>query len=355
MENWVKAWTTEYAFFSADLFGVEYTDIFWKELGIGFTKVVFESERGLVTAFRLEEEIEMFSQKIAEKLLLERGFKKKLERILTDTQSEFERLFKVQISKAMTAESLSRFVELHKLYLPYYVAVLWAPNNLEKVEATKEARDEVSLLCEKLRKKSEPVYPAIETFLQTIFEYIGRREKIESKLLLALSLKEFWEYISSGGLPDSKVLETRYNYSVVSSTRGRNQFFIGAKARSLVERIARVEGSSEITLIKGLGVASGIARGRVRIVFRKEDLVNLKEGEVLVTTMTRPNWLIAMKIAAAYVTEVGGILSHAAIVARELGIPCVIGTKIATKVLKDGDLVEVDTEKGVVKILKRNV
>ena len=60
-----------------------------------------------------------------------------------------------------------------------------------------------------------------------------------------------------------------------------------------------------------------------------------------------------MKLAAAIITEPGGITSHAAIVSRELGVPCIIGTKIATKVLKDGDLVEVDADKGIVKIVKK--
>lgn len=69
--------------------------------------------------------------------------------------------------------------------------------------------------------------------------------------------------------------------------------------------------------------------------------------------MTTPDFVPAMKKAAAVITDEGGITCHAAIMSRELGIPCVIGTKIATKVLRDGDLVEVDAEKGVVRILKK--
>ena len=68
--------------------------------------------------------------------------------------------------------------------------------------------------------------------------------------------------------------------------------------------------------------------------------------------MTRPEMAIAMKKAAAIVTDEGGITSHAAVISRELRIPCIIGTKIATKVFKDGDIVEVDAEKGVVKKIK---
>ena len=69
--------------------------------------------------------------------------------------------------------------------------------------------------------------------------------------------------------------------------------------------------------------------------------------------MTRPEFLPLMKKAAAFVTDAGGLLSHAAIVARELKKPCIIATETATKVFKDGDLIEVDADKGVVRVLKR--
>jgi len=69
--------------------------------------------------------------------------------------------------------------------------------------------------------------------------------------------------------------------------------------------------------------------------------------------MTDPRYVFAMKKAGAIVTDEGGITCHAAIVARELKKPCIIGTKIATKVLKGGDLVEVDAERGIVRILEK--
>jgi phosphohistidine swiveling domain-containing protein len=107
--------------------------------------------------------------------------------------------------------------------------------------------------------------------------------------------------------------------------------------------------------IKGSIAFVGTARGPARIVKSVKDLANVKEGDVLVTNMTTPNYLVAMKRAVAFITDEGGITCHAAIVAREMKKPCIIGTKIATKVLKDGDLVEVDAELGIVSILKRQV
>jgi len=95
----------------------------------------------------------------------------------------------------------------------------------------------------------------------------------------------------------------------------------------------------------------GVAVGRVCIIRRPEEMDKMKEGDILVSHATDPRFVPAMKKASAVIAEVGGIVCHAAIVARELGIPCVIGTKIATKVLKDGDMVEVDAGKGIVKKL----
>lgn len=69
--------------------------------------------------------------------------------------------------------------------------------------------------------------------------------------------------------------------------------------------------------------------------------------------MTSPEYVFAMKKASAAITDTGGLTSHAAIVSRELDIPCIVGTKIATKILKDGDLVEVDANKSIVKIIKK--
>lgn len=104
--------------------------------------------------------------------------------------------------------------------------------------------------------------------------------------------------------------------------------------------------------IKGAVAFAGKVKGIVKVVKGAEDLQKVKEGDILVAPMTFPSFIVAMKYAAAFVTDEGGITCHAAIVAREMKKPCITGTKIATKVLKDGDFVEVDATKGVVKVIK---
>jgi phosphohistidine swiveling domain-containing protein len=103
--------------------------------------------------------------------------------------------------------------------------------------------------------------------------------------------------------------------------------------------------------IKGQVAFKGKVIGKVRIL-KTSHVDDFEEGDIIVTGMTTPDFAPLMKKASAIVTNEGGITCHAAIVSRELKIPCVIGTKIATQVFKDGDMVEVDADRGIVKIIK---
>lgn len=105
--------------------------------------------------------------------------------------------------------------------------------------------------------------------------------------------------------------------------------------------------------IKGIIAQRGIVRGTVKIVKHSSETGKVNEGDILVSQMTLPSFMIAMNKAIAFVTDEGSITCHAAIIAREMKKPCIIGTKIATHVLKDGDLVEVDANTGIVKILDK--
>ena len=101
-------------------------------------------------------------------------------------------------------------------------------------------------------------------------------------------------------------------------------------------------------ILRGLGAGPGRATGAARVLRSTDEADKIKAGEILVTTMTAPDWVPIMRRAAAIVTDAGGMTSHAAIVSRELGIPCIVGTKDATKVLKDGMVVTVDARAGTV-------
>jgi pyruvate,water dikinase len=104
----------------------------------------------------------------------------------------------------------------------------------------------------------------------------------------------------------------------------------------------------QAVLLRGLGGAPGRASGAARILTSLADSASLNEGDVLVTHMTAPDWLPLLRRAVAVVTDSGGMTCHSAIVSRELGIPCVVGTGEATSKLRDGEIVTVDATRGVV-------
>lgn len=107
--------------------------------------------------------------------------------------------------------------------------------------------------------------------------------------------------------------------------------------------------STKKSILQGVAANPGKVQGKIKIVLDPSLIGKVKRGDILVTTNTTPAYVVGMKIASAIVTEEGGITSHAAIVSRELGVPCVIGVTGITRLLKDGDQVEVDATKGVVK------
>ena len=111
---------------------------------------------------------------------------------------------------------------------------------------------------------------------------------------------------------------------------------------------AKPESTLGEVLLEGQGASPGIASGRVVIVRDVRDTSTIKEGDILVTRMTNPDMVPAMRRVRAIVTDEGGMTCHAAIVSRELGTPAVVGTKKATKTLQDGQVITVDGEKGII-------
>ncbi len=104
--------------------------------------------------------------------------------------------------------------------------------------------------------------------------------------------------------------------------------------------------SKKKPVLIGIAIGNKIGYGKVRVIKSIKELPDLKKGEVLVTKMTDPDWTSAMPLASAIVTDEGGKTCHAAIISRELGIPCIVGTKKASKVLKTGNEITVDCSSG---------
>ncbi|OGI92088.1 hypothetical protein A3A09_02175 [Candidatus Nomurabacteria bacterium RIFCSPLOWO2_01_FULL_42_20] len=184
-----------------------------------------------------------------------------------------------------------------------------------------------------------------------ILDEISRRLNIPTNLLKYMTPREVSRIFTD--TPPIDLLEERRRGSALYWDETGHEVITGSLVETLRKTLLGEKNQDDIQDFRGLTASLGKAQGKVRVLKSVKEINKIKEGEILVAVMTRPDYVPAMKKAAAIVTDEGGITSHAAIVSRELKIPCVIGTKIATHVLKDGDLVEVNANHGLVKILKR--
>lgn len=200
-----------------------------------------------------------------------------------------------------------------------------------------------------LRKK----FVLIAVHYQTLFRNeIAQRVNLTPRQVEYTYIYELIDALTKDKKIKKNELERRRACVLVMNTIHGYDILSGKIARDIFKQIfsKKIKSSRELA---GTVASHGFAAGTVKVIKTTHDLANMVKGDVLVASMTRPEMVSAMKIASSIVTDEGGITSHAAIISRELKIPCIIGTKIATKVLKDGDLVEVDANKGIIKILKR--
>ncbi len=131
------------------------------------------------------------------------------------------------------------------------------------------------------------------------------------------------------------------------AVEGTNIYIVQSRPITTTAKGKTAELSGKV-LLTGLGASPGVGTGKVKIVRSMDDLEKVQKGDILVTEMTNPDMVVSMQKADGIITDEGGATSHAAIVSREMGIPCVVGTKIATKILKDGQIVTVDGRPGKV-------
>ena len=202
---------------------------------------------------------------------------------------------------------------------------------------------------QKARLYAESVFDRVEDLSLSFIKLVAKKEKLPATLVSSVTGKEMESYLAGGKLPGVRVLNPRYKEAVLYFDSKRQELISGESVR-LVHRLLSAQKISG--LIKGVPAYPGKVQGVVRVVPDPRGVKIFNLGDILITGMTRPEYLPLMKKAGAFVTDAGGMLSHAAITARELKKPCIVGTKSASKVFKDGDRVEVDANRGIVKKLK---
>jgi len=222
---------------------------------------------------------------------------------------------------------------------------------LSQLNFSKREQELVSLVREFvfLRNYRVECWVQAQFLLRPFLEQVANRLNLSFEELTALNYQEIHAALVGKEHPDKNELALRLKgYSYVK-IREKPTVFFGEKAETIAAPQSEPLRIQNESVLKGKTANKGIAIGTVRVVRELSDLSKVNRGDILVASMTVPQYISAMEKAAAFVTDEGGITCHAAIVSRELNVPCIVGTGIATRVLHDGDEVEVDANKGIVR------
>lgn len=186
--------------------------------------------------------------------------------------------------------------------------------------------------------------------LEPVLKEIARRFHL-TLAQVRMMLSEEVELLLIKDKVDVDLLNERLKY-VVHGYDGSFFTYAGDKARKFVDENIEKEEIPATKKIKGtVAYVGGLVKGVVKIINSYNEIEKMEDGDILVSSATSPNLMPVIRKASAIVTDEGGLTCHASIVSRELQIPCVVGTKFATKILKDGQLVEVDAMNGIVRKL----
>jgi phosphoenolpyruvate synthase/pyruvate phosphate dikinase len=221
---------------------------------------------------------------------------------------------------------------------------------ISKIKLTEEDKNNIKFAKKIIDWQDERKYGMMIFMhcLYEIFDDIVKRIGLKYEDAVSLLVKELRDILSGKLKPDYKEIKKRQKGIILMYEKGKEPTIYYGKDAEEILKAGKQTSHKEL---KGIVASKGkekTVKGKVRIVMdTKRD--PFEKGEILVTSMTRIEFVPLMKKAKAIITDEGGIACHAAIVSRELGVPCIIGTKTATDILKNGDQIELDLETGVIK------
>jgi phosphoenolpyruvate synthase/pyruvate phosphate dikinase len=222
--------------------------------------------------------------------------------------------------------------------------------SLYKINANQELKKQVRYLRELIYLRTwrlEQINKA-NALIRPLLEEVSSRFSLSYDDFIWLIPDEINKLFTENKIPKQKIKQRQQMWAIIFDNLSINTFE-GEEAKKHFNE-ENISGD-EIT---GQIAQKGIATGKAKIVKERKDFSKINEGDILVTGMTTPDFLPIMKKASAIITDIGGVTCHAAIVSRELEIPCVIGTNVATKVINDNDIVKVDANKGIIVIIKKS-
>lgn len=342
-----------------------WTKEFRKQFGWGVSDICYVWNGSYTTTYRIPEEyFDGMFYFVKKQLAKDTKFIKNICKRTIKKSADFEKYFNKYKSQKLENFSeiklekiLNRLIKRILSLAPSILIIIYFPQGLEKfpkeIKTFRSARNDAVNTRDKIDKILGPLGNQL---LEKIGKALLRKVKISEGLARFITIDEAEDILKSEVKTNSlkKELKRRSKYFLVG---GGKVWYLPIK-KYLSQRgwgLLEQKNVNRTKNIKGISVLkqTSIIRGIVRIVRDRKELSKIKKGDIIVSPMTTPEYTAIFKKVKAIITNEGGITCHAAVISREFKIPAVIGTKIATKVLKDGDLVEVDANKGVVKILKK--
>jgi phosphohistidine swiveling domain-containing protein len=344
-EIWIKRWAGSYTFISSDYWGKQYFFSLEKELGVGFKHSFFTHRKGVVSFYLLKSEFENFGKKMAEVVVQDWPRAEKWLTALKENTDSITLAMNATSGRLPTKEEYATFLKYYDRHLPLH-------NFMKKTVDFLPQKEGERLLpfFKEARMYSEHVYSDTERFFRGIAAVIAERSGYATNALTCLTQDEFEKYLEAGVLPLESALAERYDASALSFEDGQQSLLLGVQVEEAEKQIEAAF-AGEANFLKGTVAYPGVAKGKICVVLDPQIAGEFRDGDILVTGMTRPEFVPLIKRASGVITDAGGVLCHAAITARELKKPCVVGTQVATKILQTGNLVELDATKGTIKII----
>lgn len=351
-----KSITRDWGIIYAQIWHEVFTKEFKKQIGWGYTEVVLEGKDNAVSIYRApKEHIDGMRDFILRQLDKNDSWLRKQSEFIEGKVSDIidwvnkikEKNFSEYSDKEL-GKILKEFVDRNIELGPAFIIMLWFPIQMEQHPQLGKYKEAVETVV-RCRKKIEKIGPLVDIFGRGISIEALRRANIKNDYSKFIIYQEILEFFNKGARFNEKILNSRQKYFLVTK--------MGILSEPLEKYLAKCgylleeAGLNQSDTINGRTAYPGLVKGVVKIINNKEAFRKMNNGDILVTGMTTPDFLPVIKKSAGFITDEGGITCHAAIVSREMKKPCIIGTKIATKVLKDGDLVEVDAERGIVRKL----
>ncbi|MFA6272376.1 MAG: PEP-utilizing enzyme [Patescibacteria group bacterium] len=341
--DWLQIWAGKWSLFSCSHFAVEYVSLIRFRGRPFLPETVIVVKNGKSQGWARQRDREEFCHYLADEV---NRNPKRVIQICNNLKKQSDHIRKFLRTHSRSIFTAKIFEEYFQKLVAYYqphINVKYIVDGLSENQIKR-----YFVLLEKARVYAETVLTETEEFLENMAKQIGKKEKLPQSLVLCCTYQEIEDYLNGKPLPSKLILQKRNPGFAVFANTNKNIHFIGRQFKQ-VEAILNKVQSFEV--LHGTVAQRGKIVGHVRIVHDPKNITSFTKGDILVASMTRPEYLPLMKKAGGFITDSGGLLSHAAITARELKKPCIVGTKVATKVFRDGVLVEVDANKGIVRKL----